>query len=88
MLTIQQTREGNITHALESIPKRLYRDSKFKWFRLLGVLLSAVPYIAGESRMFSRLHCALRTVEGWIIILTAPVNNDLARQVSLDLSLG
>ena len=55
VLTLPQAMRKKLTGSLGGISQRAACISKKKWFRLLGMLRSAVPTIAGAVEMFIRI---------------------------------
>ena len=62
---------------LAATPRKAHSTSLSKWHKLLGLLLSITPEVAGSRCMFTRVQHALKIVTGRHTQLTADVHNDL-----------
>ena len=77
MLTLTQTRKDKLSSSLERIPQWSKQFSKRKWLQILGLQRSTIPDIYGAAGMLSRLYHALKTTEGWRVLITTQVHDKL-----------
>ena len=60
-----------------AIPRKAQYTPLRKWRKLLGLLRSITPVVAGSRGMFTRLQHALKRVTGRHVQLTAYMQNEL-----------
>ena len=62
---------------MKAIPSTDHTTSLLKWRKLLGLLRSITPAVAGSMVMFTQVQHALARAAGRHVYLTADVHNDL-----------
>ena len=77
VVILPDERKTNLLALLDTIPPSASRCSQRCWHKLLGIICSTVPAIAGAAGMFTRLQHALKTAKGRRINLTTAFHEEL-----------
>ena len=77
LLCLPPTRRDKVASTLAAIPLEAHTTSLIKWRKLLGIMRSITPAVAGSRGMFTLVQHALKKASGPRVQLTTDVHDEL-----------